>query len=105
MVLHKNNIKLLFLSELSAFYSRNTEAILIGGDFNIIRFANERNKNNGVQRYSHLFNSLIDFYELREIEMSGANIPGPTIRKFLCLRSWIELSRVKMGRSLSISLG
>lgn len=55
--------KLEFLAELSAFCSRNSEPILIGGDFNIIRYAKERNKPGGVQRYSDTFNSLIHFYE------------------------------------------
>jgi hypothetical protein len=63
--------KLSFLSELSAFCSRNSDPILIGGDFNIIRFAKERNRDNGVQRFSYLFNTLIDFHELREINMFG----------------------------------
>lgn len=40
--------KLEFLSELSFFCSRNSDPILIGGDFNIIRFAYERNKLFGV---------------------------------------------------------
>jgi hypothetical protein len=40
-----------FLTELSLFCSSNLEPILIGGDFNIIRYANERNKNMGVHRY------------------------------------------------------
>lgn len=62
---------LAFLAELSSFCSRNSDPILIGGDFNIIRFANERNRQVGVQRYSDLFNTLIDFYELRELEVSG----------------------------------
>jgi hypothetical protein len=62
--------KLEFLSELSSFCSRNAEPILIGGDFNIIRFASERNRQCGVQRFSDLFNSLIDFYELRKIKMT-----------------------------------
>jgi exonuclease III len=62
--------KLSFLSELSAFCSRNSDPIIIGGDFNIIRFANERNKKTGIKRFTKLFNTLIDFYELREINMS-----------------------------------
>ena len=41
-----------FLDELSSFCSTNSEPILIGGDFNIIRYANERNKMDGVHRHT-----------------------------------------------------
>lgn len=60
-----------FLSELSSFCSTNTEPILIGGDFNIIRFAKEKNSLDGVHRHTPLFNSLIHFYELKQIVMHG----------------------------------
>lgn len=60
-----------FLSELSAFCSRNKELILIGGDFNILIYVNERNKPGGIFKYSDTFNSLINFYELREILLSS----------------------------------
>lgn len=63
----KNN----FLTELSTFCSRNHDPIIIGGDFNIIRYSYERNKLHGTHRFSGLFNSLINFYELREIVMTG----------------------------------
>jgi exonuclease III len=36
--------KMDFLTELSSFCSKNREPIMIGGDFNIIRYNNERNK-------------------------------------------------------------
>jgi len=36
--------KINFLTELSAFCNRNKEPMLIGGDFNIIRYARERIK-------------------------------------------------------------
>lgn len=39
--------KMDFLSELSSFCSKNKEPILIGGDFNIIRYSSERNKPGG----------------------------------------------------------
>lgn len=63
--------KMEFLTELSAFCSRNREPIKIGGDFNIIRYNSERNKPGGHHKHSNTFNSLIHFYELREIHMSG----------------------------------
>jgi hypothetical protein len=60
-----------FLTELSGFCSRNKDPILIGGDLNIIRYSNERNKPRGAQRFSGTFNTLIDFHELRELVMTG----------------------------------
>jgi hypothetical protein len=43
----------------------------VGGDFNIIRYAFEKNKPGHVQRFSDMFNTLINFHELREIVMTG----------------------------------
>ena len=63
--------KIAFLSELSRFCAENSEPLLIGGDFNIIRFLSEKNTMDGVHKYTDTFNSLIHFYELREIVMSG----------------------------------
>jgi exonuclease III len=63
--------KIPFLSELSSFCSSNQEPLLIGGDFNIIRYASEKSGNGGVHRDTNLFNSLINFYELKESNMSG----------------------------------
>jgi hypothetical protein len=45
--------------------------MIIGGDFNIIRYASEKSGNGGIHRHSNLFNSLINIYELRELSMSG----------------------------------
>lgn len=67
---HDDN-KLNFLFELSRFCVSNQDPILIGGDFNIIRYANERNTGNGVHRHSGLFNTLIHTFELREMVMTG----------------------------------
>jgi exonuclease III len=79
--------KMDFLIELSSFCSKNREPIMIGGNFNIIRYSNERNKPRGNHRHSDSFNSLIHFYELREIIMSGGlytwsnNQENPTLKK------------------------
>ena len=43
---------------------------MTGGDFNIIRYSSERNKPSGRHTHSDTFNTLIHFYELREITMS-----------------------------------
>jgi hypothetical protein len=44
---------------------------LVGGDFNILRFADEKNKGNGTSRFSDSFNDVIDLHNLREIPLSG----------------------------------
>lgn len=63
--------KLTFLTELSHFCASNSEPMILGGDFNIIRFSNEKNTLDGVHRFTPLFNSVIGFYELRELVMNG----------------------------------
>lgn len=79
--------KIPFLTELSSFCSNNQEPFLIGGDFNIIKYANEKSSNSGVHRHTNLFNSIINFYESREIAMSGGTYTGsnnqdpPTLEK------------------------
>lgn len=60
-----------FLSELSIFCDANSDPILIGRDFNIIIYAKEKSSNWGVHRHSGVFNSIIHFFELRELIMNG----------------------------------
>ena len=50
---HDDN-KMNFLTELSAFCSRNKDPILIGGDFNIIRYSKEK-KHHGWGTQTHPF--------------------------------------------------
>jgi hypothetical protein len=69
--------KIPFLSELSSFCSSNQEPLLIRGDFNLIRYASKKSGSGGVQRHTNLFNSLINFYELKELNMSGGLTHGP----------------------------
>jgi endonuclease/exonuclease/phosphatase family metal-dependent hydrolase len=86
--------KMDFLSELSSFCSKNKEPILIGGYFNIMRYNSERNKPGGT------FNTLIHFYELREILMTGGlytwsnNQENPTLKKLdriLVSKEWEDI--------------
>jgi len=103
-----------FLTELSSFCSNNTDPVLIGGDFNIIRFSYERNRQCGVQRFSDLFNTLINFHELREIEMSGGtytwsnNQEDPILEKLdriLMSKDWEDLfPKCGLGNFLGKSL-
>ena len=92
--------KMDFLTELSAFCTRNQEHFMVGGDFNIIRFTVERNKPGGSLRYSDIFNTLINFHELRELEMSGGvftwsnNQVNPTLEKLdriLISKGWEDI--------------
>ena len=84
-------------------------AIIIGGDFNILRFANERNKPHGLNRFSSLPNSLIDLYELKEIVMTGGlytwsnNQEDPTFEKLdriLVSKDWEDIFPTIMVRRL-----
>lgn len=101
--------KLCFLSELSHFCASSSEPILIGGDFNIIRYANERNKKSGIHRHSRIFNTLISFHELRELDMSGGvftwsnNQENPTLEKLdrlLISKDWEDLFPLAMVKKL-----
>jgi len=66
---HEEN-KLEFLAELSNFCSSNKDPLIIGGDFNIIRFSSEKNKG-GLHKHSGLFNSVINSFELIDVHMNG----------------------------------
>jgi hypothetical protein len=67
----QNDQKHKFLSELSAFCSKCSHPMLIGGDFNILRNESDKNKPGGTNRWSSLFNSIIDVHDLIELELSG----------------------------------
>lgn len=87
--------KLKFLAELSQFCSSNHEPILIGGDFNLIRYANERNKNMGVHRHTGMFNTLIHLHELRELVMLGGMFTWSNSNEFPILE---KLDRIFMTK-------
>ena len=60
-----------FLAKLARFCSNNKNPYLASGDFNIIRFASEKNKPTGVHRHTDLFNSIISANNLLDIHMVG----------------------------------
>lgn len=89
-----------FLCELAAFCSDMKEPYILGGDFNIIRFAYEKNKNFQRSRFSDLFNTVIHANDLREIYMAGGkytwsnNQENPTLERLdriLMSREWENL--------------
>ena len=59
-----------FLSEIMLVCSKEALPIVIGGDFNIIRRPDEISKGNYNDRWSFMFNVVINSLNLREIEMS-----------------------------------
>lgn len=60
-----------FLQEFAAVCDDQDLPLLIGGDFNILRFSRDKNKRKKTCRYMTLFNSFINTHGLREIEMAG----------------------------------
>jgi hypothetical protein len=89
-----------FLIELRMVCSDQRLPLLIGGYFNIIRFSSEKNKGMRSNRWSDMFNSIINTYSLREIHMSGGQYTWknsqtiPTLEKldrFLMSSDWEDL--------------
>jgi hypothetical protein len=62
-------------------------ADLIGGDFNIMRNSKEKNNDRFNNRWTFLFNAVIDSFDLREIDLTGRqfmwanSLPNPTYEK------------------------
>jgi endonuclease/exonuclease/phosphatase family metal-dependent hydrolase len=76
-----------FLTKLVHMTSHERLPILLGGDFNILMHAYEKNKENFDSRWPFLFNCVIDGLNLRELELSGRRytwvnlLPNPTYEK------------------------
>jgi endonuclease/exonuclease/phosphatase family metal-dependent hydrolase len=89
----QNDQKQKFLSELSSFCSKCNHPMLVGGDFNILRKETDKNKPGGTNKWSSLFNSIIDFHNLIELDLNGRlyNRDPPTFEKldmFLASLEW-----------------
>jgi exonuclease III len=93
----QNDQKQKFLSELSSFCSKCNHPMLIGGDFNTLRKESDKNKPRGTNNWSSLFNSIIDFHNLIELDLNGRlymwsnNRDPPTFEKldrFLASLEW-----------------
>ena len=76
-----------FLRELVNLAKDNPHPILIGGDFNLLRFPHEKSKGIFDGHWPFLFNAVIDSLDLREVFMSGRqftwanSLPEPTYEK------------------------
>jgi exonuclease III len=75
-----------FLAELAETCAKIKNPTLIGGDFNILRFSNEKNKKFVSNKFTDLFNYIINKYELRDLPLIGSlytwsNYQRPHTRK------------------------
>jgi endonuclease/exonuclease/phosphatase family metal-dependent hydrolase len=88
--------------------------MLIGGDFNISRKESVKNKPGGTNKWSSLFNSIIDFHNLIELDLNDRlytwsnNRDSPTYEKldrFLVSPDWDlhynNVSVSELSRTLS----
>jgi hypothetical protein len=80
-----------FLTELVQSCSKENIPLCVGGDFNIIRNRNEKNNDRFDERWSFLFNAVIDGLDLREIEMSGRKYTWANSRR---IPTYEKLDRV-----------
>jgi hypothetical protein len=60
-----------FLHELFNLAKDNPHPILIGGNFNLLRFRHEKSKGHIDEHWPFLFNAVIDSLDLREVAMMG----------------------------------
>lgn len=76
-----------FLATLSDLCVDQSIPLLIGGDFNILRFHSDKNKVVNNKRYMDMFNYVINIHALRELHMVGGaytwsnNQEDPTLEK------------------------
>jgi hypothetical protein len=76
-----------FLREMVNLAKDNPHPILIGGDFNLLRFRHEKSKGRFDDHWPFLFNAVIDSLDLREVSMIGRqftwanSLPDPTFEK------------------------
>jgi hypothetical protein len=89
-----------FLVELGNVCNNHSLPLLVGGDFNLLRFSSEKNRAMTLNKRSDIFNSIINSCALRQIHMAGGkftwsnNHADPTLEKldrFLMSSSWEDL--------------
>ena len=62
-----------FLTELSQLCTNRKFPMIIGGDFNILRFSSEKNKIFSRNRFTEMFNYIINSFEMRDLTLNGGN--------------------------------
>jgi hypothetical protein len=83
----QDELKADILRELVNLAKDNPYPILIGGDFNLLRFRHEKSKGHIDEHWPFLFNAVIDSLDLREVAMTGRQFtwansqPEPTYEK------------------------
>ena len=83
----QDNLKNAFLAEMVNVVGAELNPFLIGGDFNIMRRPEDKNKDNFNPRWPNLFNAVIESLEIKEIELKGRqftwsnNLDPPTLEK------------------------
>lgn len=76
--------KAAFLAELSKEFQASRRPIVIGGDFNILRKESEKNKAGGYNKWSFLFNAILEQNSMRDIQMGVRQFTwcnNPTLEK------------------------
>ena len=69
--LAQEEFKSAFVCEMVNLAKDNPHPLIIGGDFNLLRFSFEKSKGRFDNRWPLLFNAVIDSLNLREITMVG----------------------------------
>jgi hypothetical protein len=87
-------IKEVFLIELVHAMNANSFPYVVGGDFNIIIKNSESNKPRRLNKWSTLFNAIINIKELKKLELSGRKYTWSNNEEILL---WQKLDRILVG--------
>lgn len=90
----QSKFKPAFLADLARVCGEERLPILVGGNFNIIRRREEKNKDNFDARWSFMFNAIIESTDLRGIELSVRQYTWATLWITQLMRSWTKYSLV-----------
>lgn len=88
-----------FMSKLSKFCFKAKYPMLMGGNFNILRFSSDKNKKFVENNFSALFNLIINSYELREISLNGGKYTWSNNRENTTLE---KLDRVLISNAWEV---
>jgi exonuclease III len=103
----------MFLKEFDEFYDNSNEPYIVGGDFNIIRFSYEKNREHALHKHSGPFHDMVQKHNLMEIYMASGgftwsnNHESPTMVKLdraLMSTSWENIFPVGKIKKLPKNL-